>query len=101
MSNKAFSDWTELFQGPVIVTAFLVCLLHHSMVINIRGNSYRLRGKVGKERVAHFIKTVDPREINPAIIVCLEGFSFFGVIEVDYFLDHILNISRCHFIIHW
>jgi len=50
-SNKAFSDWTELFQDPVIVTAFLDRLLHHSVVINMRGNSYRLRGKVGKEGV--------------------------------------------------
>ena len=50
-SNKAFSDWTELFHDPVIVTAFLDRLLHHSVVINMRGNSYRLRGKVGKEVV--------------------------------------------------
>lgn len=48
-SNKAFSDWTELFQDPVIVTAFLDRLLHHSVVINMKGNSYRLRGKIGKE----------------------------------------------------
>ena len=47
-SNKAFSDWTELFQDPVIVTAFLDRLLHHSVVINIKGNSYRLREKIGK-----------------------------------------------------
>ena len=48
-SNKAFSDWAELFHDPVIVTAFLDRLLHHSVVINIRGNSYRLRGKVGED----------------------------------------------------
>jgi len=48
-SNKAFSDWTELFHDPIIVTAVLDRLLHHSVVINMRGNSYRLRGKVGKE----------------------------------------------------
>jgi DNA replication protein DnaC len=48
-SSKAFSDWTELFHDPIIVTAFLDRLLHHSVVINMRGNSYRLRGKVGKE----------------------------------------------------
>jgi DNA replication protein DnaC len=48
-SNKAFSDWTELFHDPVIVTAFLDRLLHHSVVINIRGNSYRLRGKVEED----------------------------------------------------
>jgi len=49
-SNKAFSDWTELFHDPIIVTAFLDRLLHHSVVINIRGNSYRLRGKVGEDK---------------------------------------------------
>ncbi|HHH84373.1 MAG TPA: AAA family ATPase [Firmicutes bacterium] len=49
-SNKAFSDWTELFHDQVIVTAFLDRLLHHSVVINIRGRSYRLRGKVREEK---------------------------------------------------
>jgi len=48
-SNKAFSDWTELFHDPIIVTAILDRLLHHSAVINIKGNSYRLRGGIGKE----------------------------------------------------
>jgi DNA replication protein DnaC len=48
-SNKAFSDWTELFHDPIIVTAILDRLLHHSAVINIKGNSYRLRGKTRKE----------------------------------------------------
>lgn len=48
-SNKAFSDWTELFQDQVVVTAILDRLLHHSVVINIKGNSYRLKGKVEKE----------------------------------------------------
>jgi DNA replication protein DnaC len=48
-SNKAFSDWTEMFHDPVIVTAILDRLLHHSTVINIRGNSYRLRGKTASE----------------------------------------------------
>jgi DNA replication protein DnaC len=48
-SNKAFSDWTELFHDPVIVTAILDRLLHHSVVINIRGNSYRLKGKNSTE----------------------------------------------------
>jgi len=48
-SNKAFFDWTEMFHDPVIVTAILDRLLHHSAVINIRGNSYRLRGKTTNE----------------------------------------------------
>lgn len=44
-SNKAFSDWTEFLHDPIIVTAILDRLLHHSVVVNIKGNSYRLRGK--------------------------------------------------------
>ena len=50
-SNKAFSDWTELFHDPIIVTAILDRLLHHSVVINIKGNSYRLKGKIKKNEV--------------------------------------------------
>ena len=49
--DKAFSDWTELFYDPFIVAAVLDRLLHHSVIINMRGNSYRLRGKIGKEGV--------------------------------------------------
>jgi DNA replication protein DnaC len=45
-SNKAFGEWAELFHDPVIVTAILDRLLHHSVVINIKGHSYRLRGKL-------------------------------------------------------
>jgi DNA replication protein DnaC len=44
-SNKSFADWGEMFEDPVIVTAILDRLLHHSVVINIKGNSYRLKGK--------------------------------------------------------
>ena len=50
-SNKAFSDWAELFHDPIIVTAILDRLLHHSVVVNIRGNSYRLMGKRATEEV--------------------------------------------------
>jgi DNA replication protein DnaC len=50
-SNKAFSDWTELFHDQIIVTAILDRLLHHSVVVNIRGNSFRLKEKVGKDAI--------------------------------------------------
>jgi DNA replication protein DnaC len=50
-SNKAFDEWSELFHDPVIVTAILDRLLHHSVVVNIKGNSYRLRNKLGPEEV--------------------------------------------------
>jgi len=43
-SNKSFSEWEELFGDPVIATAILDRLLHHCRVINIKGNSYRMKG---------------------------------------------------------
>ena len=44
-SNKGFADWGELLGDTVIVTAILDRLLHHSHVLNIRGESYRLKDK--------------------------------------------------------
>jgi DNA replication protein DnaC len=44
-SNKAFAEWGEVLGDVVVATAILDRLLHHSHVINIRGESYRLREK--------------------------------------------------------
>ena len=44
-SNKSFSEWGELMRDTVIASAILDRLLHHSHVLNIRGESYRLREK--------------------------------------------------------
>ena len=42
-SNKSFSDWGDVLGDPVIATAILDRLLHHAYVINIRGESFRLK----------------------------------------------------------
>ena len=45
-SNKGFSEWGTICAGdPVIASAMLDRLLHHSHVLNIRGESYRLKEK--------------------------------------------------------
>ena len=44
-SNKGFADWGELLGDTVIATAILDRLLHHSYVLNIRGESYMLKDK--------------------------------------------------------
>lgn len=62
-SNKAFSDWAELFGDPIIITAILDRLLHHSTVINIKGNSYRLKGKTGKEVLISDLKSAQSGSI--------------------------------------
>ncbi len=44
-SNKGFGEWGELLGDTVIASAILDRLLHHSHVLNIRGESYRLKEK--------------------------------------------------------
>ncbi len=45
-SNKAFGDWASVFASdPVMASAALDRLLHRSTIINIRGDSYRLKEK--------------------------------------------------------
>lgn len=46
-SNKAFSAWGEIFAGDaVMASAALDRLLHRCTVVNIRGESYRLKEKL-------------------------------------------------------
>jgi DNA replication protein DnaC len=42
-SNKSFKDWGEVFGDSVVAAALLDRLLHHCHIVNIKGNSYRLR----------------------------------------------------------
>jgi len=42
-SNKSYSEWGEIFGDPVIATAILDRILHHSITLNIKGESYRLK----------------------------------------------------------
>lgn len=44
-SNRAVSEWGDVFGDPVVATAILDRLLHHSHVLTIRGESYRLKEK--------------------------------------------------------
>jgi DNA replication protein DnaC len=44
-SNRSVGEWGTVFGDPVVATAILDRLLHHSHVITIRGDSYRLKEK--------------------------------------------------------
>jgi DNA replication protein DnaC len=44
-SNRSVGEWGTVFGDPVVATAILDRLLHHSTIITIRGDSYRLREK--------------------------------------------------------
>jgi len=42
-SNRGFAEWGEIFGDPVVATALLDRLLHHAVVVQIEGSSYRMR----------------------------------------------------------
>ncbi|MGD0720830.1 MAG: IS21-like element helper ATPase IstB [Roseiarcus sp.] len=42
-SNRGFAEWGDIFGDPVVATALLDRLLHHAVVLQIEGSSYRLR----------------------------------------------------------
>jgi DNA replication protein DnaC len=44
-SNRSVGEWGTVFGDPMVATAILDRLLHHSHVITIRGDSYRLKEK--------------------------------------------------------
>jgi DNA replication protein DnaC len=44
-SNRPVEEWDEVFGDQVVAAAILDRLLHHSHVVTIRGDSYRLREK--------------------------------------------------------
>ena len=56
-SNLTFGSWDQAFAGdPVLAAAMLDRLLHHSTVVSIQGESYRLKDK----RRAGLLKTPAP-----------------------------------------
>ena len=42
-SNKGFGEWGEIFGDEVMAAALVDRLLHHCHIVNIRGNSYRMK----------------------------------------------------------
>jgi len=42
-SNRGFAEWGDIFGDTVVAAALLDRLLHHAIVVQIEGSSYRLR----------------------------------------------------------
>ena len=45
-SNKPFTKWAELMSDEAVATAILDRLLHHSHVLSLKGNSYRMKDRL-------------------------------------------------------
>ena len=63
-SNKPFSKWGDIFGDDMAATAMIDRLIHHSEILSLKGDSYRLRGK---ELDAHPAAPADaqPTELQP------------------------------------
>lgn len=56
-SNRPYQDWGGIFASTTIATAILDRLLHHVTTLNLRGDSYRLKGGMPR--------TLDPSTTTP------------------------------------
>lgn len=66
-SNRGFAEWGDVFGHPVVATALLDRLLHHAVVIQIEGSSYRLRQHA--ELMPEHVRskaTISPPGIQPS-----------------------------------
>jgi len=64
-SNKTFSQWNEVFADVTIASAILDRVLHHCTVINIKGESYRLKErKEYMKQKQHVVNTLFEQGLN-------------------------------------
>jgi len=52
-SNKGFEEWGEVLGDEVMAAALIDRILHHCHIVNIRGNSYRMRQHTELWRALH------------------------------------------------
>ncbi len=52
-SNKGFEEWGQIFGDEVMAAALIDRLLHHCHIVNIRGNSYRMRQHTELSKTLH------------------------------------------------
>ena len=58
-TNRPFAEWSEVFPNAACVVSIVDRLIHHSEILVIEGESYRMRE--AKERAARKKKTAKPR----------------------------------------
>ncbi len=49
--NRAFKDWGHIFQDNIIASAVIDRLIHHSEVVKIQGESYRVKDRKNKNNL--------------------------------------------------
>ena len=52
-SNKGFEEWGQILGDEVMAAALIDRLLHHCHIVNIHGNSYRMRQHTDLSKILH------------------------------------------------
>ena len=60
-SNKGFEEWGDIFGDDVMAAALIDRLVHHCHIVNIRGNSYRMRQHTELRSALHPRQSVPDR----------------------------------------
>jgi DNA replication protein DnaC len=63
-TNRPFAEWSEVFPNAAFVVSIVDRLVHHSEILVIEGESYRM--KEAKERAARKKKSPQPRRAGAA-----------------------------------
>ena len=61
-SNKGFEEWGEIFGDDVMAAALIDRLVHHCHIVNIRGNSFRMRHHTDLHRALGSTRQATPRD---------------------------------------
>ena len=73
-SNLAFGSWDEAFAGDAVLTAAMLDrILHHASVVQIAGESYRLKDKRRAGVMARPTKSKEARKIIEIALVPARG----------------------------
>jgi L-asparagine transporter-like permease len=67
-SNRSFGEWGEVFGDTVVAAALLDRLLHHAIVVQIEGSSYRLREHADllPDHLRNRPSALNPAPVEPA-----------------------------------
>ena len=61
-SNKPFVDWGDLLGDAALAAALIDRFLHHCHVLNLKGDSYRMRARRGSS----LAKRQEPEQVGPS-----------------------------------
>ena len=65
-SNKSFEEWGQVLGDEVMAAALIDRLLHHCHIVNIRGNSYRMRAHQNLRRTTGASPEQEPQPREPS-----------------------------------